>query len=76
MLKNLINNEEGIKIANNFKALIMSGGPASEKLLDKIAKGKIQWFNVLREYYDDFNPIVEKLSLGQGADPSLDKQEV
>ena len=41
MLENLINNEEGIKIANNFKALIMSGGPVSEKLLDKILQFKI-----------------------------------
>ena len=33
-----------------------------EDKLDKIAEGKIKWFNLLREYYDVFNPICEKLS--------------
>jgi DNA topoisomerase-1 len=32
-----------------------------EDNLDKIAEGKIKWFNLLREYYDVFNPICEKL---------------
>ncbi len=32
-----------------------------EDKLDKIAEGKIKWFNLLREYYDVFNPICEKL---------------
>ncbi len=32
-----------------------------EDKLDKIAEGKIKWFNLLREYYDIFNPICEKL---------------
>ena len=47
-----------------------------EKLLDKIAKGKIQWFNVLREYYDDFNPIVEKLSLEAPKVSNGDKTDI
>ncbi len=32
-----------------------------EDKLDQIAEGKIKWFNLLREYYDIFNPICEKL---------------
>lgn len=36
-----------------------------ETLLDKIATGKAKWYNVLKEYYDDFNPIVEKLAENQ-----------
>lgn len=32
-----------------------------EDKLDQIADGKIKWFNVLREYYNVFNPICEKL---------------
>jgi DNA topoisomerase-1 len=32
-----------------------------EDKLDQIADGKIKWFNLLREYYDIFNPICEKL---------------
>ena len=47
-----------------------------EKLLDKIAKGKAQWFNVLKEYYDDFNPIVEKLSLEAPKVSNGDKTDV
>ena len=41
MLDNLINNDEGIKIARTFRAIIMSGGPASSQLLDKILYYKI-----------------------------------
>jgi len=33
-----------------------------EKLLDKIANGKVKWYNVLDEYYKKFNPMVEKLN--------------
>ncbi len=32
-----------------------------EDKLDKISEGKIKWLNLLREYYDIFNPICEKL---------------
>jgi DNA topoisomerase-1 len=32
-----------------------------ETKLDLISDGKIKWHNVLREYYDIFNPICEKL---------------
>jgi DNA topoisomerase-1 len=32
-----------------------------EKLLDKVANGKIKWYNVLDEYYQKFNPMVIKL---------------
>jgi DNA topoisomerase-1 len=47
-----------------------------EKLLDKIARGKVKWFNVLREYYDDFNPIVEKLSLEAPKVSNGDKTDI
>jgi DNA topoisomerase-1 len=33
-----------------------------EEKLDLIAHGKVKWFNVIREYYNAFNPIVIKLS--------------
>jgi DNA topoisomerase-1 len=33
-----------------------------EEKLDLIAHGKVKWFNVIREYYDSFNPIVIKLN--------------
>ena len=32
-----------------------------EKLLDKVAAGKVKWYNVLDEYYQQFNPMVLKL---------------
>lgn len=32
-----------------------------EDKLDLIEKGKAKWFNILREYYDIFNPICEQL---------------
>lgn len=31
-----------------------------ENQFDKIAEGKAQWKNMIRKFYDDFNPIVEK----------------
>lgn len=33
-----------------------------ENMLDMIADGKAKWYNVLQEYYDVFNPIVERLN--------------
>jgi DNA topoisomerase-1 len=33
-----------------------------EKLLDRIARGKVKWYNVLDEYYKEFNPTVENLT--------------
>jgi DNA topoisomerase-1 len=33
-----------------------------EEKLDLIAHGKVKWYNVIREYYETFNPIVIKLS--------------
>tara|TARA_B100001121_G_scaffold310515_1_gene342035 strand:- start:3869 stop:6139 length:2271 start_codon:yes stop_codon:yes gene_type:complete len=65
--KKIIPTDLGITVndfmASNFINLMNIDYTAKfEKLLDKIAKGKAKWFNVLKEYYDDFNPIVEKLS--------------
>ena len=43
-------------MASNFINLMNIDYTAKfEKLLDKIAKGKAKWYNVLQEYYDDFN---------------------
>jgi DNA topoisomerase-1 len=41
-----------------------------EEKLDLIAHGKVKWFNVIREYYDIFNPIVIKLN-GEAPQKSL-----
>jgi|SaaInlStandDraft_7_1057024.scaffolds.fasta_scaffold03421_3 DNA topoisomerase-1 len=51
-------------MVKNFHNIIQLDFTANfEKLLDKIAKGKIKWYNVLDLYYKEFNPIVEKLSI-------------
>lgn len=64
-------------MATNFINLMSIDYTAKfEKLLDKIAKGKAKWFNVLREYYDDFNPIVEKLSIEAPKNTNSDKTDV
>lgn len=65
--KKIIPTQLGIDVNNfmisNFKNLMSIDYTANfEDKLDKIANGNIKWFNVLREYYDDFNPIVEKLN--------------
>ena len=65
--KKIVPMKLGIDVNNfmvsNFNNLMTIDYTAKfEKNLDKIAKGKYLWFNVLKEYYDDFNPIVEKLS--------------
>lgn len=50
-------------LCENFKEIMDIEFTAKmEKLLDKIANGKAIWYNVLRAYYDMFNPIVEKLA--------------
>jgi len=33
-----------------------------ENMLDMIAEGKAKWYNILKQYYDIFNPIVERLN--------------
>ena len=33
-----------------------------EENLDKIAEGNLDWITVMKEFYDKFNPLVEKLS--------------
>lgn len=58
--------ELGIKVNSflmqHFKPIMDIKFTANlEDKLDKIAEGKIKWFNLLREYYDVFNPICEKL---------------
>jgi DNA topoisomerase-1 len=63
----IIPTELGIKVndfmINNFSNIMDIQFTAKfEKLLDRIARGKVKWFNVLDEYYKEFNPIVEKLN--------------
>ena len=63
----LVPTEVGITInsflCENFKEIMDIEFTAKlEKLLDKIANGKAVWYNVLKAYYDMFNPIVEKLA--------------
>lgn len=58
--------ELGIKVNSflieHFKPIMDVKFTANmEDKLDLIEKGKVKWFNVLREYYDIFNPICEKL---------------
>ena len=70
--KKLIPMKLGIDVNNfmieNFQNLMNIDYTAKfETLLDKIADGKAKWYNVLREYYDDFNPIVQKLSENQSS---------
>ncbi len=59
--------ELGIKVnaflMEHFKPIMdIKFTSSMEDKLDLISEGKIRWFNVLREYYDVFNPICEKLS--------------
>ena len=51
-------------MVSNFKNIMTIDYTAKfEKLLDKIVNNDVKWYNVLKEYYNDFNPIVEKLSM-------------
>jgi DNA topoisomerase-1 len=62
----LVPTESGIKIVeyleNNFTKFMNYGFTASmEEALDDIASGKKIWYEVLRIFYNEFHPIVEKL---------------
>lgn len=62
----LVPTESGIKIVeyleNNFTKFMDYGFTASmEEALDDIANGKKIWYEVLREFYNEFHPIIEKL---------------
>jgi DNA topoisomerase-1 len=62
----LVPTESGIKIVeyleSNFTKFMDYGFTASmEKALDDIASGKAVWHQVLREFYNEFHPIVERL---------------
>lgn len=64
--KKLVPTQIGIDTNNfmvtNFDNIMQVDFTANfEKLLDDIAIGKIKWYNVLEQYYKQFNPIVEKL---------------
>lgn len=79
--KKLIPTQLGINVnkfmSDNFINLMNVDYTAKfEKLLDKIARGKAKWFNVLKEYYDDFSPIVEKLSLKAPTVSNGDKTDI
>ena len=66
--KKIIPTKLGIDVnefmVSNFKNIMTIDYTAKfEKLLDKIVNNDVKWYNVLKEYYNDFNPIVEKLSM-------------
>lgn len=65
-IKKLVPTETGYKVndflVNNFEPIMEIDFTVKlEKLLDKVANGKIKWYNVLDEYYNKFNPMVIKL---------------
>jgi DNA topoisomerase I len=65
-VKKLVPTEIGYKVntflVNNFNPIMEIDFTVKlEKLLDKVANGKIKWYNVLDEYYQKFNPMVIKL---------------
>lgn len=64
--KKLIVTEMGINVnqflVENFEPIMNLKFTSNfEKLLDKVAAGKVKWYNVLDEYYQQFNPMVLKL---------------
>ncbi len=63
----IVATELGIKVNSflmeHFKPIMNIKFTANlEDKLDLISEGKVKWYNILREYYDIFNPICEKLS--------------
>jgi DNA topoisomerase-1 len=70
----LVPTESGIKVVdfleNNFTKLMNYEFTAlMEEALDDIANGKKNWINVLREFYNEFHPIVEKLMIDIKSEP-------
>jgi DNA topoisomerase-1 len=70
----LVPTESGIKVVNflenNFTKLMNYEFTAlMEEALDDIANGKKNWINVLREFYNEFHPIVEKLMIDIKTEP-------
>jgi DNA topoisomerase-1 len=64
----LVPTDSGIKVVNfleeNFTKLMNYEFTAlMEEALDDIACGKKVWYNVLKEFYNEFHPIVEKLMI-------------
>jgi DNA topoisomerase-1 len=65
--KKLVATEMGKKVnefmMTNFSQILDIDFTANlESYLDKIAEGKANWITVLRNFYDLFNPMVEKLN--------------
>ena len=65
-MKKLVPTETGIKVneflVDHFAPILEIDFTAKlEKLLDKVASGKVKWYNVLDEYYNTFNPMVVEL---------------
>jgi len=56
-------------LIKNFEPIININFTADfETLLDKVSIGKANWITILRNYYDMFNPIVEKLLIEKNND--------
>jgi DNA topoisomerase-1 len=71
----LVPTENGIKVVEflegNFTKLMNYEFTAlMEEALDDIANGKKNWINVLREFYNEFHPIVEKLMIDIKMEPT------
>lgn len=65
--KKIIPTSAGIEVNDfmikNFNCIVDIEYTANlETYLDKIADGKANWITVLRNFYEQFNPMVEKLS--------------
>jgi len=76
-VKKMVPTEIGMTVNNfmntNFESIMDIHFTANlEKNLDLIAEGKANWITILRNFYDMFNPIVEKLL----SDASTKKKEL
>jgi len=66
--KKIICTEKGIQVNNflneHFSSIInVKFSSELESHLDKIAIGEANWLNILKYFYDRFNPIIEKLNI-------------
>lgn len=74
--KKLVPTEIGIKVVDflvkNFLPVMEIKFTADfEDYLDKIAEGKAKWFNVLKQFYELFNPICIKLNKELKENPTI-----
>ncbi len=63
--KRLYPTETGILVnelvVNHFPSIVDVGFTSTmEKDLDRIASGEVEWVNIIRSFYEDFSPLVER----------------